>query len=264
MRTYYIYKITNKINNKSYIGQHKIPLCTESFYRYFGRGIAIKEAINKYGKENFTKEILEYIEDDDEHKKTSEREKYWIKKENTMYPNGYNISPGGEGGITSEIAKRSAATRKEKGYKMSEEVKEKISKSNKNKKKSELHKKHLSENHRLKTLHRIMHENGTIEETYDAMNKIAKQYGTSQNTLLRHSAKKEFINGIYLLDIDTDKYECCSYSNDKKKRQQMCIDPITGEKCTLCALRLKKYKQKGQYENIDLKSCIIGDINYET
>ena len=76
-------------------------------------------------------------------------------------------------------------------------------------------------------------------------------------------AKQNHIRKI-VLDVDTDKYECCSYSNDKKKRQQICIDPITGEKCSLCALRLRKYRWKGPYKDIDLKSCITGDIDYET
>lgn len=69
-----------------------------------GRGIVITNAIKKYGKENFNKEILEYINDDEKHKIVSEREIFWIK--NTLYPSGYNISPGGEGGCTKESAKK--------------------------------------------------------------------------------------------------------------------------------------------------------------
>lgn len=71
-----------------------------------GRGIVITNAIKKYGKENFNKEILEYINDDEKHKIVSEREIFWIKEENTLCPSGYNISPGGEGGCTKESAKK--------------------------------------------------------------------------------------------------------------------------------------------------------------
>ena len=66
---YYIYKIINKLNGKAYIGQHKIPKYKEDFRRYMGKGIAIREAIKKYGKENFDKIILEEIEDDIKNRK---------------------------------------------------------------------------------------------------------------------------------------------------------------------------------------------------
>lgn len=46
-------------------------------------------AINKYGEENFEMEILEWC------RNYNEREVYWIKKLNTLSPNGYNISEGG-------------------------------------------------------------------------------------------------------------------------------------------------------------------------
>lgn len=259
MRTYYIYKTTNTLTGKSYIGQHELPLIKEAFNRYLGSGVAIKSAIKKYGRENFTKEILEYIEDDDKHEKVSERERYWIEKENTTSPNGYNISPGGEGGITSEIAKRSAETRKANGYKMPDEVKIKISNSHKNKKLTEEHRRHLSESHHLRTLHKILHEDGTIEETYLSLGNIAKQYGTTQNTLLRRSANKKFINGIYLLDINPDEYECCSYKNSKTKGQVMCIDPVFGDTCTFSALHNRKYRNKEKYKGININNCIIGE-----
>lgn len=112
-------------------------------------------------------------------------------------------------------------------------------------------------------LHKILHEDGSIEETYLSMGAIAKQYGTSQNTLLRHSAKKEFINGIYLLDINQNRYECCSYKKDKEKREKLCFDPIVKGVCTLCALRLRKYRNKEEYKDVILKDCLIEDKNDE-
>ena len=66
---YYIYKITNKINGKSYVGQHKV-YPGEAFNRYMGKGIAIRLAIQKYVKENFTKAILEEIDDHEKHEIT--------------------------------------------------------------------------------------------------------------------------------------------------------------------------------------------------
>jgi len=55
MKQYYIYKITNKINNRIYIGSHYGTIHDS----YFGSGKAILKAIKKYGKENFKKDILE-------------------------------------------------------------------------------------------------------------------------------------------------------------------------------------------------------------
>lgn len=84
-----IYKITNLLNGKIYIGQSK--------YRnpkYFGSGTLISKAKQKYGKENFKKEILETVCDEN---LLDEREIFWIsffKKEGYVL---YNVQPGGRG-----------------------------------------------------------------------------------------------------------------------------------------------------------------------
>ena len=50
-----VYKVTNLIDGKIYIGKHK---CSCSNCVYYGSGIHISKAIKKYGKKNFAKEIL--------------------------------------------------------------------------------------------------------------------------------------------------------------------------------------------------------------
>jgi group I intron endonuclease len=87
-----IYKITNLINGKIYIGkdEHDRP-------NYFGSGKIIKLAINQYGLTNFKKEILEICNSREE---LCEREQFWIKHVNTKSPIGYNIANGGNGGDT--------------------------------------------------------------------------------------------------------------------------------------------------------------------
>lgn len=90
-----IYKITNKLNGKIYIGQSINPFNRFKQHCYNKQGSSYKslinEAINKYGKENFLFEILELdIEN------YNEREKYWIKYFNCLSPNGYNLTEGGE------------------------------------------------------------------------------------------------------------------------------------------------------------------------
>lgn len=92
-----IYKITNKINGKSYIGQstdiakrwsHHLTIAYNdkySAYQWY-----IHHALKKYGKENFTFEVLEECTEE----QLNEREIYWIAYFDT-YNNGYNLTEGG-------------------------------------------------------------------------------------------------------------------------------------------------------------------------
>ena len=116
-----IYKITNIIDNKIYIGKD-----TKSDSKYFGSGIIINRAIVKYGKENFIKEI---IDETDDYFELSKKEIYWIKKYNsTDRQIGYNISSGGDGGDTLsnhpdlEIIKEKISKNSPKSGKTYEEV----------------------------------------------------------------------------------------------------------------------------------------------
>lgn len=87
----YIYKTTNLINNKIYVGK-----CQTKKKDYLGSGVVLNRAIKKYGKENFINEI---IEDNINDKKTlNEREIYWIELYHARDKDiGYNISKGGDG-----------------------------------------------------------------------------------------------------------------------------------------------------------------------
>jgi group I intron endonuclease len=109
-----IYKITNVITKKSYVG--KCEKSRELFLRskYYGSGKYIKASIKKHGLNNFTREVLE----DCDISIIKDREKFWIKELNTLIPYGYNISKGGDGGFrgsTSEQAKRGWITRRLNG-----------------------------------------------------------------------------------------------------------------------------------------------------
>lgn len=86
-----IYKITNLINGKIYIGKE-----VRAKQSYFGSGKIIKLAIIKYGKTNFSKIILEKC---DNKEILKEREIYWINiYDSTNKKIGYNITKGGDGG----------------------------------------------------------------------------------------------------------------------------------------------------------------------
>lgn len=89
----YIYKSTNKINGKIYIGL--TTMREEESEWYFGSGDSIKKAIEKHGVENFEKEILERGFSSKE--ELSEAEIKWIKHfRSTEREIGYNLSPGGD------------------------------------------------------------------------------------------------------------------------------------------------------------------------
>jgi group I intron endonuclease len=86
-----IYKTTNLVNGKQYIGRdaHNNP-------NYYGSGSLLKRAIRKYGKENFKKEILEWCENINH---LIERERYWLEYydagNDSMFYNLHNLSLGG-------------------------------------------------------------------------------------------------------------------------------------------------------------------------
>lgn len=86
-----IYKTTNLINGKFYVGK-----TIKNTPKYLGSGVVIIRAVSKYGVENFQRETLQECNSIEE---LNEAEKYWIK-ETKAIELGYNISTGGDGGDT--------------------------------------------------------------------------------------------------------------------------------------------------------------------
>lgn len=159
---YTVYKITNMLNNKFYIGVHKTENPNDS---YMGSGIAVKRAIEKYGKENFVKDIL-FITDvkEEAYKKEAELTVDYINE------NCYNMKQGGVGGFTREnalkgnaasfklLTKEQLSTNGKKGYLKANndpvECGRKGGLANKGKPKSEVHKQKLRETWIRKKLER--------------------------------------------------------------------------------------------------------------
>ena len=143
-----IYKITNTVSGKAYIGQTIHDAVKSRIYRHLNghsRGSQlVKRAIKKYGKDAFTYEILhdgiipEFLD-------TLEIEA--IEKFNTVAPNGYNLTTGGGGGSPSEETRRkiSKSLKGKKQGPHSEEHRRKIGLAHKGKKLSHEHRKKLSE-----------------------------------------------------------------------------------------------------------------------
>lgn len=100
----YIYKITNKINGKIYIGKTSLPKIEDRMQQHIRDSKKIRcekrplyDAFNKYGIENFTIEEIEQVANDDI---ASQREQYWIEKLRTYIgfkdSVGYNATLGGD------------------------------------------------------------------------------------------------------------------------------------------------------------------------
>ena len=86
---YTIYKITNKINGKYYIGKHITKDLNDG---YMGSGKYLKAAIKKYGIEKFEKEILHLLNNEEE---MNDKEKELV----VISEQTYNLCPGGQGGF---------------------------------------------------------------------------------------------------------------------------------------------------------------------
>lgn len=108
----FIYQITNLKNGKRYIGQtiNNVDKRWKKHKKY--PNYALSEDLEKYGEENF---LIEIIARANSYEELAYLEKEYIRTFNTMYPNGYNLTDGG------------------RNIKMTEEHKNKISKSNMNK-----------------------------------------------------------------------------------------------------------------------------------
>ena len=138
MKKFLIYKITNTINNKFYIGAHSTSNINDG---YMGSGIYLEKAKKKYGINIFVKEILCEC--------SSEEEMYAKEKELvTICEESYNLCSGGHGGwtyarskITEESYKKVSDTMKTESYR----EKTKSQRENISKRANQLHKPEIKE-----------------------------------------------------------------------------------------------------------------------
>lgn len=99
MAKYTVYKTTNLINGKIYVGQHACS-CKECFY--YGSGLSFKRALKKYGISNFIKEIIFSF---DSFEEMNEKEAEIVNEEFIAREDTYNLKTGGYNGILSEKSK---------------------------------------------------------------------------------------------------------------------------------------------------------------
>lgn len=129
-----IYKTTNLLNNKIYVGMHKTNNLNDGYY---GSGKALKRAIKKYGIENFRVDIIEMCSTEQE---MIDKEQEIVTESFCARPDTYNLMPGGSFG-SRERNGLTFANRKH-----SEDTKRKISESAKGKVISDASRKRMSSN----------------------------------------------------------------------------------------------------------------------
>lgn len=90
---YTIYKVTNKINGKIYIGKHQTKDLNDG---YMGSGKYLKRAIEKYGIDNFKKEIIFQFDNEED---MNSKEAELVNEDFVNDEKNYNLCPGGKGGF---------------------------------------------------------------------------------------------------------------------------------------------------------------------
>lgn len=181
-----IYKITNKINGKCYIGQ-TIQTLEQRWYKHLhdSRCPAIRDAIKKYGEDNFSVEVIDTAETIEE---LNEKEVYWISFFDSLVPNGYNLQNGGKNCRCTESTKQKLSelnrgkNNPNYGKPRSEETKRKVSNARKGMKFTDEHKQHLRDSH-LGVVNECLLKKVKCVETGQIFNSIkeAKAFCGSKN-----------------------------------------------------------------------------------
>ena len=174
---YTIYKITNLLDGKFYIGKHKTKNLDDG---YMGSGILIRRAIEKHGVENFKKEVLHVFQTEAE---MNEAEKRLV----ILNENSYNLCEGGHGswsllnrtGIKHTDATKQKMREAKLGIPRPDEVKQKMSQSRKGWRPSEDTLKNMSNGQRGRK---------HSDETKQKMAESHKGKKASEETRLKMSA----------------------------------------------------------------------------
>ena len=161
--TGYIYLITDTTNGMKYTGKHHYHIEGQLDPNYHGSGTIIKN-IYKKRPETLKEEYIKTCYSEEE---MCSDEQYYIKLFKTLWPNGYNLTEGGDGLIPCEETRRKLRDAN-KGKKLSEETKKKMSEAQKGEKNHFFGKHHSEE-----TLLKLIAANKGRHHTEEAKKKIS-------------------------------------------------------------------------------------------
>jgi len=244
----FIYVTTNMVNGKKYIGQ---KIFNANWHNYLGSGTYFLRSVRKYGKNNFSREIIAIAYSKEE---LNELEIMYIANYNAVISHDYyNIGFGGNGGNNSY------------GYHHSNETKNKLSILNKGKnnsfygrnhteeakiKNSEAHK---GENNSHYGEHCLEKTKQKLSELYirfnsEEIDEIRKTYLTGKYTQ-RELAKKYSTNPTTISRIVNYKY---GYNPILKENEEIIIFDLSAKINTEQAIDIRKKYATGKYKQTDL------------
>lgn len=247
----YIYKITNLVNGKIYVGKTCFSIYQRLKDHFYEAGNNMKgcsylnNAIRQYGEENFIVEPLEECEEDS----LNEREIFWIKELNSHVScgNGYNISWGGEG--TLKISDEQILDLWNKGYLSHQIAKElnvtenTISSRLKILKPGQARKRYVASRKIPVNQYDL---DGILIKEWDSAIDAARFYGSNDSGSIVRCCKKQMVsafNSLWKYKDDKTSVEnlMIAYAKSMSCREVLQIDPNTKQV-------IKKYKSGADAE----------------
>lgn len=201
MRSYDVYKITNKINNKVYIGITSKGISARwkehLWNAEHGCPFKLHNALRKYGKENFTIELIDFCNSWEE---LTEKEKYYIAQyKSTEDEFGYNLTEGGDGTIGRIVTDETREKIRQKaiGREVSDETRQKLSEAGKVR--TEGRENYWkSGNVGKKTRKAVLQytKEGNFIREFEGVNVAAKELGMSATTIITSLKHKNIVGSV--------------------------------------------------------------------